>query len=149
MAQVIASDTSGPFSFSWDTSALVGTTATSGGGRLRCRGELGVFASSNGFGYERRPARESDTTPPVATIASPANGSRVSGKVSVNASATDNVAVASITLSIDGAKVATSNGAAINYKWNARKVTSGTHTISVLARDTSGNQATRTIQVSK
>jgi hypothetical protein len=71
---------------------------------------------------------------------------RVSGMVNVKVSASDNVAVSSLSLSIDGKSVATSNQSSITYKWSPSK---GSHTISVVARDPSGNQATKTIQVTR
>ena len=90
-----------------------------------------------------------DTTPPVVTITSPVNGATVTGTVTITAKATDNVAVASITLSLDGNVVATTNTASISYKWNTKKAARGYHTITAVARDTSGNQASATIQVKK
>jgi len=90
-----------------------------------------------------------DTTPPVVTIMNPTNGATVSGMVTISVKATDNVAVGSITLSVDGAVVATTNSSSVNYKWNTRKAASGTHTISVVAKDMSGNQGTASIQAKK
>jgi hypothetical protein len=94
-------------------------------------------------------AAVTDTTPPVVTITSLASGATVAGMVTISAKATDNIAVAGITLSVDGAVVATTNGATVSYKWNSKKAASGTHTVSAMARDTSGNQATATIQIKK
>jgi hypothetical protein len=90
-----------------------------------------------------------DTTSPVVTIMSPGNGSTVSGMVTISAQATDNVAVASITLSLDGAVVATTNASSVSYRWNTRKAAKGAHTITAVARDTSGNQKSATVQVQK
>jgi hypothetical protein len=94
-------------------------------------------------------ASGSDTTPPTVTITSPANGATVVGKVTLAAKATDNVAVAAITLYLDGSVVATTNMASVSYNWNTRKAKSGSHTISAVVRDSSGNQATATITVKK
>jgi Bacterial Ig domain/PEP-CTERM motif len=52
-----------------------------------------------------------DTTPPVVTITSPANSATVAGIVTIGANATDYVAVAGLTLAVDAAVVATTNGA--------------------------------------
>lgn len=90
-----------------------------------------------------------DTTPPVVTITSPVNGSTVSGTVTIGAKATDNVAVASITLSLDGSAVATTNASSVSYRWNTRKAAKGSHTITAVAKDTSGNQASATINVQR
>jgi len=87
------------------------------------------------------PPGPTDTIPPVVTITSPANGAPVNGMVTVAAKATDNVAVKSVTLSIDGAVVATTSSSSVSYKWNTRKISSGMHTITANALDTSGNPA--------
>ena len=51
-----------------------------------------------------------DTTPPVITIGSPANNATVSGTMTVTGTASDNVAVASVTVSIDGGTLITASG---------------------------------------
>ncbi len=90
-----------------------------------------------------------DTTPPVVTLTNPANGATLHVLSTISVKATDNVAVASITLSIDGKAVATTNAASLSYKWMLKKVASGAHTIAATAKDMAGNQATATIQVKK
>ena len=90
-----------------------------------------------------------DTTPPVVTITSPVNGSTVSGTVTIGANATDDVAVASIMLSLDGSVVATTNASSVSYRWNTKRAARGSHTITAVAKDTSGNQASATIKVQK
>jgi len=54
-----------------------------------------------------------------------------------------------MSLYLDSVAVATANRATLSYKWNTRKASPGTHTISAIAKDTSGNPATTTIQVTK
>lgn len=90
-----------------------------------------------------------DTTPPVVTISSPANGATVGTKVTIKANATDNVGVASMTLYVDGSVVATTNAASVSYSWNTRKAAKGSHTISAMARDSSGNQGKASVSVTK
>jgi hypothetical protein len=90
-----------------------------------------------------------DTTAPVVTITGPANGTTVGSKTTIAAKATDNIAVASLTLSIDGSVVATTNTGSLSYNWNTKKVAKGSHTISATATDTSGNKSTVTIAVNK
>ena len=90
-----------------------------------------------------------DTTPPTVTISSPANGATVGTKVTIKATATDNVGVSSLTVSVDGKVVASTNTGSVSYSWNTRKVPSGSHTISAVARDGAGNQTTASIVVTK
>ena len=147
---VVASDTSAPYSFSWDSSSLVGTNATLVAVAYDAAGNAGTSKTITvSVAGTTQGASGTDTTPPVVRIASPANGSTVSGNVTVSVSATDNVAVASVTLTIDGTVVATSNTASISYRWNTRKIASGTHVIMAAGRDTSGNQASTSITVTR
>ena len=91
-----------------------------------------------------------DTNKPTVMITSPTDGATVLGVATITAKASDNVGIASFTLSIDGAVVATTNGTSISYKWNARKAAGGLHTITAAAKDTSGNLAAPfTIQLKK
>jgi thermitase len=147
---LLASDTASPYAFSWDSSSLAGTNATLTSVAYDAAGNSATSSAVTVTVASSTPSPSvTDTTPPVVTIKNPANGSRVSGTVKVDAFATDNVAVASVTLTIDGAIVAVTNASSIAYSWNTRKVSSGSHTISVMAKDTSGNQATTAIQVTK
>jgi hypothetical protein len=87
-----------------------------------------------------------DATPPSVSITSPANGSTVSGTVSIQVSATDNVAVSSVSLTVDGTTLGTSTTAPYTFSWTA---SSGSHTIVATAKDAAGNSASNTITVSQ
>ncbi len=87
-----------------------------------------------------------DATPPTVSISSPTNGSLVSGTVNIQVSATDNVAVASVSLSVDGTIIGTSSTAPYSFSWTA---SSGSHTIVATAKDAAGNNASNTITVSQ
>jgi hypothetical protein len=89
-----------------------------------------------------------DTTPPTVSISSPASGSTVSGAVSVAATASDNVAVASVQFTLDG----TSLGSAVTAapyiaNWNTIAGLDGSHTLTATARDTAGNTASSSVTV--
>jgi thermitase len=144
---VVASDTSSPFALTWDSSAWNGTNPTLSVRAYDAAGNSAMSKSVTVSVTSGAPPANPDTTAPVVKILSPANGSRAFGNMTVSASATDNVGVATVSLSIDGMVVATSNGGSVSYRWNTKKVTSGMHTITVLARDTSGNQATASVSV--
>lgn len=146
---VVATDTTAPFTFNWNSTSLAGTNATLAARAYDAAGNSAVSQTVTVNVTSGAPPANPDATPPVVKILSPASGSRVTGNVTVSVSATDNVAVASVSLSIDGSTVATSNSGSISYRWNTRKVSSGTHTISAVARDTSGNMSTASVQVAK
>lgn len=84
-----------------------------------------------------------DTTPPTASIVSPAAGQTVSGTTSVVATASDNVAVASVQLLLDGQALGAPVVAApYAVQWDTTKASSGSHTLSARALDTAGNTGT-------
>ena len=146
---LLASDISAPYAFSWDSTALAGSSASL---VARAYDAAGNATSSTPVvltvaGTVAPPPP--DTTAPTVTITSPGNGSTVSGVVSISAKAGDNVGVASLSLYVDGAMVSTGNSASVSYKWNTRKAASGTHTISATAKDAAGNQTSTAIQVKK
>ena len=82
-----------------------------------------------------------DTIKPVVAISSPANGDTVTGTVTVNATASDNVSIASVQLLVNGVMTATDITAPYTFLWNASSL-SGTQTLSVKATDGAGNSAT-------
>jgi hypothetical protein len=147
---LLASDISAPYAFSWDSTALAGSSASL---VARAYDAAGNAANSTAVvvsvGGGTLPPPPADTTPPTVSITSPGNSSVVTGVVTINVKAADNVAVASLSVSVDGKVVSTGNSTSISYKWNTKKSASGTHTISATAKDKSGNQTSAAIQVKK
>src|SRR5437764_14838657 len=90
---------------------------------------------------------KTDNTPPTITITSPGNAASVSGTIDVLATATDNVGVKSVALSVDGATVATSTTSPFTNSWNSGTAVNGTHTLTVTASDAAGNKSSSSIQV--
>lgn len=85
----------------------------------------------------------SDTTPPTAQITNPTAGQTVSGSAPVAATASDNVAVASVQFFLDGQPL----GGAVTASpyaltWDTTKTANGAHTLTATATDTSGNTGT-------
>jgi hypothetical protein len=102
------------------------------------------------------PATPLDTTPPVVTITTPANGASVSGTVVVAAQATDNVAVAYLEISFwnqyTGQQVilgSASNSGTLSVNWNTSGLTPAAYTLRAYATDTTNNwsQAEITVNV--
>ena len=89
----------------------------------------------------------SDAVPPTVNFASPANGATVSGAAVVSISASDNVAVKSVSLSIDGVSAATATAAPYTFTWNTNAVPNGQHSLTATAQDSSGNSASVNISV--
>jgi fibronectin type 3 domain-containing protein len=83
-----------------------------------------------------------DQTPPSVSISSPSAGATVTGVVTITASATDNVSVASVQFLLDGAALGspvTSSGPAYTFNWSSTASSNGTHVLSARATDGAGN----------
>jgi hypothetical protein len=86
-----------------------------------------------------------DTTAPTASITSPANGTTVSGMVTVTCNASDNVGVSSLQFQCDGANLGSSLTAApYSMALNTASLSNGSHSLKAIARDAAGNQTTTT-----
>ncbi len=141
-----ATDLEAPFEFSWDTTALSDGTANL---VARATDEAGNTGDSSTVAVTVDNVPDQvDTTAPQVSITSPASGATVSKVAAIKATATDDVALKSMKLYLDGALVASGTESSISYSWNTRKSASGTHTIKAVAEDTSGNIATTSIEVS-
>ena len=149
---VVASDTSSPYQYAWNSATVANGTVTVTAVAYDAAGNSTVSAPvSLNVSNATLSVVASDTTPPGVILTSPANGSVVSGMVSVKTSASDNSGAAGITqaLYIDGALKATAIGTPLSYNWNTRKATKGTHTLQVRAHDAAGNSTSVGISVTK
>ena len=81
-----------------------------------------------------------DTTPPTVQIVAPASGTQVNNIITVTADATDNAGVAGVQFLVDGQPVGPEDAtASYALTWDTRTVANGAHTLTAIARDTSGN----------
>ena len=64
---------------------------------------------------------------------------RCQATVTVTATASDNIGVASIQIFIDGAQAASGTASPLNYSWNTAALSNGSHTIYSVATDAAGN----------
>jgi hypothetical protein len=111
---------------------------------LNDAGELFVGAQLASFFDGNQPPPPADTVPPSVSITAPTGGATVSGTTTVSMTASDNVAVASVQVKVDGTTVATDTTAPYAYSWDTTTVTNGSHTLTAVATDTAGNTATST-----
>ena len=136
-------DYAAPFGFSWDS-----TTALTSNSVLRA---TAVDAAGNSASKEITVTvtnSSSDNNPPQVNIISPADGANVSRTVTLSALASDDVAIRSVELFVDG--VSRCSGApSVSCSWNTRKTAAGQYTITAIATDTSGNstQTSNTVTV--
>jgi thermitase len=119
--------------------------------------DLGSQGWDSGYGWGRVNAARAvalalttgtrDTTLPTVSIASPASGASVSGSVSVQVSASDNVSVAWLSLMVDGTLAISVPSPPYTFSWNTVGVPNGSHTLQAVARDPAGNTRTSSVQV--
>lgn len=164
----VASDTTAPYGFSWDSTQVADGAATLTANAYDAAGNHKATAVSVTVANviatpEPEPTPEAEPTPepgtdeqtsadtaaPVATIGNPVDGSKVNGNVTVQGSAADDVGVARMRLFINGELVSTANGSNLSYRWNTRKIDAGSHTVVLEAEDAAGNKGSRSVSVTK
>lgn len=146
---LVAADTAAPFGFSWDSTrvgnGMVSLTVTA----YDAAGNVGTSAPVS---VNVANAIVADSVPPVVQLTSPTSSTvRGKGGLTVSATATDNSGSAGITqrLYIDGALKTTATGGSLSYSWSLNKVSTGSHTITVVATDMAGNSSSASTQVAK
>lgn len=93
-----------------------------------------------------------DIIAPVVSISSPADGyviQRQTKNITISATATDNIAVVSMKIFIDGVEKTNCFSNSCSYAWNVKSASSGNHLIKVTATDKAGNLGSKTITVRK
>ncbi|MDX1981392.1 MAG: Ig-like domain-containing protein [Bryobacteraceae bacterium] len=89
-----------------------------------------------------------DTVAPTVNFVSPAANATVSGSVSLQSNASDNVAVVGVQYQVDGVNFgAEQTTAPYTLSFNTTTVTNGTHTLTARARDAAGLIGTVTIDI--
>jgi thermitase len=142
---LFATDSISPYSFAWNTlNDANGTYAL----QARAYDAAGNSASANA---EVMVANVPDDSVPTVTITAPQDGATITtGTFSINASATDNVAVYAIDIFFDGSLQQTCiRMSSCSVSVNLRKAYDGPHTILATSRDARGNTASQTITVTK
>lgn len=127
-----------------DDLGATGWDSTYGWGRVNAARALSLASSGSNSGGSSSFA---DTTPPSVKFTSPTNDATVSGTVSVQVSASDNVGVASVTLYLDGTAVASTSTAPYAFSWNTTSVVDGVHTLKAVAVDAANNTSSAQISV--
>ncbi|MEI8356338.1 MAG: Ig-like domain-containing protein, partial [Deltaproteobacteria bacterium] len=127
-----ATDTTAPYVYSWNTTALAAgsytlmTKAYDAAGNVGQSGNVSVSVVN-------------DSISPTVTVTSPANNATVSGSVTIAANASDNVAVSRVEFFENGILLAASNVAPYSYSWNTAAAANGAHTLAARAYDAAGN----------
>jgi Concanavalin A-like lectin/glucanases superfamily/Bacterial Ig-like domain/Bacterial Ig domain len=84
-----------------------------------------------------------DTTLPTVSVTSPAGGATIIGAVTLTATAADNVAVAGVQFRLGTVNIGAEDlTSPYSLTWNSATVANGSHTLTAIARDSSGNLKT-------
>ncbi|HUA58245.1 MAG TPA: Ig-like domain-containing protein [Verrucomicrobiae bacterium] len=127
-------------------------TAVSQGDALMFRGwfDDGSLSTVQSVYQQAAPYQQPapDKTPPTVSITAPLGGATVGGTITVAASATDNVGVASVQFALDGTSLgAPDTSAPYTATLVSTSFANGSHTLTATATDTSGNMATASVTV--
>jgi hypothetical protein len=133
-----AADTSAPYSFTWDTTAVANGSCTLLVKAYDAAGNVGQSSATTVT--VNNPI--ADTILPTAAITSPAAGASVSGTVTITASASDNVGVSKVEFYVNGALKSTASSAPFTSVWDTTQTANGTGTLVVKAYDAAGNIGT-------
>ncbi|MDP2311522.1 MAG: Ig-like domain-containing protein [Pseudomonadota bacterium] len=88
-----------------------------------------------------------DTIPPTVSLTAPAEGATVGDPVSFAATASDDVAVASVTFVVDGVAVGEATSEPWSLDWDPTGIANGPYVVSAVASDAAGNEASATASV--
>ncbi len=88
-----------------------------------------------------------DTTKPTVTILSPADGTTVSGTVSISANAFDNTGIKKVIFKIGTQKIGQDLTAPFQQAWDTTAFADGAHTVKAIAVDLANNRKTAKVIV--
>jgi hypothetical protein len=132
---LVATDTSAPYTASDNTTSLVNGSHTYTAKAYDAAGNATTSAAST-------VTVSNDTTPPTVSLTAPANGSTVSGTITLSATASDNVGVTKVEFYRDGALIGTVTASPYNLSDNTTSVPNGSHTYMAKGYDAAGNSST-------
>jgi chitinase len=128
----IAEAVAAPFLVSWDTSTLargeyvISVLAYDDAGHRAASEDLSVTIAG-------------DTIAPTVALAAPGGAGTASGKITVSASASDNVKVAKTEIYLDETLVSSDLQGSVSYTWDTLTAANGSHVLSAKAYDSAGN----------
>jgi chitodextrinase len=136
---LVGTDASAPYTATWDSTAVsngphsITATARDPAGNVGSATAVGVTVSNF-----------HDTTAPTVSITAPTEGTTVSGQTQIEANASDDVGVTSVTFSVDGSTVGTDTTSPYSTSWDTTAATNGPHTVSATAVDAATNTGAAT-----
>ncbi|UCC39654.1 MAG: matrixin family metalloprotease [Candidatus Aminicenantes bacterium] len=134
--ELVATNTTSPYEWSWDTTAYPSGTHT---------------VKAKAYDTIEQTAEDSiEVTvdqPPEVSISTPSSGSYVSGEVTVQASASDDVGIKKVEFYVGNELTATDTSSPYEWSWDTTVYSSGAHAVKVKAYDTIEQTAEDSIEV--
>ncbi|HYH94880.1 Ig-like domain-containing protein, partial [Hyalangium sp.] len=128
---LLATDTSAPYSLSWDT-----RSAANGSHTLKAK----AFDSlGNASQSEVAVTVDNDLTPPTVSVTSPGAGAVVSGTVALSANAADNRGVDRVLFYVGTRYITYDSRAPYSVNFNSLNLANGTYSVTAKAYDAAGN----------
>jgi glutamine cyclotransferase len=134
-ATLVGTDTSAPYSVSWNTVGVFGSTHT-----LTAKAYDGVGLTGTSVGV----TVIVDNTAPQVSLTAPTGAFYVQGTVQVSANASDNQAIAKVEFYDGQTLLGTATSAPYTVSWNTVGAAEETHTLTAKAYDGAGLTATST-----
>jgi len=128
-----STDTSSPYSYSWDT-----TAKSDGSHAIKVTAH--DTASQTTSDQYLVAVNNIDETPTVS-ITNPVDSSTVSGTVSVTADASDDKGISKVEFYVDGTLKATDTSSPYSYSWDTTAESESVHIVKVIAYDTANQTA--------
>jgi len=130
--KAVSSSSTAPFTFDLDTTGLASGSYTLSARAYDAAGNEGQSSNVN-------VTLINDTTPPTVAITSPSNGTTAAGVVTVNASASDNLAVTKVEFYVNNALLVSDTTGPFSFNWNTNSLADGDYKLSAKAYDAAGN----------
>ncbi|MCW9057571.1 MAG: S8 family serine peptidase [Gammaproteobacteria bacterium] len=152
--QLLGTDTTAPYQFSWDTTDHPNGTITLEAHAHDTAGNtatatLTVVVDNQDTQVNQDP--NADTEAPAVWFLTPSDGDTVSGGVSIKINASDNVGVTKLSCYANGSQLSTRSDATrlscYWSRWDTRKLPDGLYNIEAHGEDAAGNKTVQTISV--
>ncbi len=136
---LVSTQTSAPYTYSWDTSAL-------GGNTQHALYTKAYDAANNITTSATINVTIADVVAPTTTIIFPGNNSSVTGNLSITTNTSDNVGVTNVEFYVDNNLLTTSTTSPYTAMWDTSALTQGSaHTLFTKAYDAAGNIGTSSV----
>ena len=137
---LLATDSSTPYSFFWDTTAVA-----DGSYQLEARSSDAAGNIGSSSVVTVTVSNPKDTTAPSVALTSPANGQTVAGSVTVGATASDASGIAKVDFYVNGVLTASDSTYPYSYLWDTSKLADGTYTLQARVMDGAGLVGSSTV----